>query len=257
MKKYRLDELLVLKNLVDSRIKAREFILDGKVYVDGQVFYKPSKKLREDVKIEINKPTCFVSRGGYKLNKAINDFKLDVKNKVCIDIGASTGGFTDCLLKNEAKSVIAVDNGKNQLHQSLIKNPQIINIEEFNARNIEDLFKHPEKYKIPKELINDTEIITIDVSFISVTLITQSISFIENKKKLNIVILIKPNFELTKKEIKYLKKGVLKDRKTILAVLLRTLKKIRNQGFKFINVIESPIKGDKGNTEFLAYFIKE
>jgi len=252
--KYRLDEILFLKRIVDSRIKAQKLILDGKVLVNGQTIFKPSKKFPLEVNVEITKELEFVSRGGLKLQKAIEEFSkygLEVKDKICLDIGASTGGFTDCLLKNQAKLIIAIDNGKNQLHPSLQKNPQVISIEKFNAKNIHKLFQD----STPPQ-INETEIITMDVSFISATLITQSISLIQNTKPIHLVILIKPNFELEKSEVRFLRKGLLKDNKKIIEVLLRTLRKIRQQGFKFVKVIKSPIKGDKGNTEFLAYFIK-
>ncbi|MFN4220412.1 MAG: TlyA family RNA methyltransferase [bacterium] len=250
--KYRLDEILVIRKMIDSRIKAYKMIVDGKVKVENQIVYKPSKKFPLNVNIEIEPlPEMeFVSRGGYKLKEAIEKFNIDVKNKVCMDIGASTGGFTDCLLKYGAKKVIAIDNGKNQLHPSLLKNPNVINIENFNAKNINLFFQN-------NSLSKEIEIIAIDVSFISVTLITESLAKVKNEKKLNLIILIKPNFEINKDERKFLKKGVLKDRKKLILITLRTLKKIRNQGFKFIKIIPSPIKGDKGNTEFLAYFIKE
>lgn len=261
-KKYRLDELIVLKNLVDSRIKAQKLILDGKVKVENNIVYKPSKKfpIESKLEIQINNQEEFVSRGGKKLNKAIQEFSkygLEVENKICLDIGASTGGFTDCLLKHKAQLVIALDNGKNQLHPQIAQNPKVINIEQFNAKNINTLFENPLKFNIHPEILTNIDIITIDVSFISATLITSSLRLIKNPKTINLIILIKPNFELTKKEKKYLKKGVIKDRKKIILTLLKTLKIIKNQGFKFIKVIESPIKGDKGNTEFLAYFIKE
>lgn len=250
--KYRVDELLVIRKMVESRIKAYKMIIDGKVKVENQVIYKPSKKFPLNVKIEIEPlpEFQFVSRGGYKLKEAIEKFKIDVKDKICLDIGASTGGFTDCLLKYGAQKVIALDNGKNQLHPSLLKNSNIINIENFNAKNINLFFQN-------NSLAKEIEIITIDVSFISVTLVTQSLAKVKNEKKLHLIILIKPNFEINKDERKFLKKGVLKDRKKLICVTLRTLKKIRNQGFKFIKIIPSPIKGNKGNTEFLAYFIKE
>ncbi|MEN3015008.1 MAG: TlyA family RNA methyltransferase [bacterium] len=256
--KYRLDELLVLKKLVESRIKAQKLILDGKVKVNGQVIYKISKKFPQEVVIEVENPVDYVSRGGYKLEKAITEFSkhnFSVEGKVCLDIGASTGGFTECLLNHKAKFVIALDNGKSQLHPKLLKNPNVINIEKFNAKNIHLLFQNPTAFGINLDIVKHVEIIVIDVSFISLTHITQPLTLIDNKFKM--ITLIKPNFELTKQERKYLKKGVLRDRKKVIQVLLRTLKTISKQGYKFIKVIESPIKGYKGNTEFLAYFIKE
>lgn len=257
MKKYRLDELLVLKGLVESRVRAHKLILDGKVFIEGKPFYKPSKKFSEDINIEVQKNFEFVSRGGYKLQKALETFQIDVKNKVCIDIGASTGGFTDCLLKNGAKIVISIDNGKNQLHPSLVNNQKVINIEKFNAKEINKIFESPQNFKLSSEIINNVEIITIDVSFISATMITQAISLVKADKKLNIIVLIKPNFELRKDERKHLKKGVLKNPNMLFLILLRTIRKIRKQGFRFVGITESPIKGDKGNREFLVYFIKE
>lgn len=247
--KLRLDEFLVLNNYVESRVYAQKIIFDSKVVVNDKIITKPSYKVKENDVIKIyNLQEKYVSRGGYKLEAAIKNFNIDVKEKVCLDIGASTGGFSDCLLQYQAKLVIALDNGCNQLHQKLKDNPKIINIEKFNAKEIHRIYDKLLSY-------GDIEVITIDVSFISVIKIFESLAKC-NLKNVKIIALIKPNFETSKTERKYLKKGVIKDKGVILKILFRVLKKIRNLGFVFRRVIKSPIVGAKGNQEFLALFEK-
>jgi 23S rRNA (cytidine1920-2'-O)/16S rRNA (cytidine1409-2'-O)-methyltransferase len=247
--KLRLDEYLVINKYVDSRVLAQKLILDSKVFINNIVINKPSYKVKENdtVKVELNNER-YVSRGGYKLEAAIKEFNIDVKDKVCLDIGASTGGFTDCMLYHNAKLVIALDNGYNQLHPKLRNNSKVINIEKFNAKEIHTIYDKLVSY-------GKIDIITIDVSFISVLKIFESLNRC-NLDNVKIIPLIKPNFELNKDERKYIKKGVLKDKKIIFKVVLRVLKNIRKMGFVFKGIIKSPILGTKGNQEFLALFEK-
>ncbi len=247
--KIRLDEFLVLNKYVESRVYAQKIIFDSKVLVNDKIITKPSYKIKDNDIIKIlDLQEKYVSRGGYKLEAAIKNFNIDVKEKICLDIGASTGGFSDCLLQNGAKLVIALDNGYNQLHQKLKNTPNIINIEKFNAKEI---------YKIYDKLLSygNIELITIDVSFISVVKIFEALAKC-SLKNVKIICLIKPNFETEKNERKYLKKGVIKDKNIIFKLLFRVLKKVRNLGFRFIKVMRSPISGAKGNQEFLALFEK-
>ena len=247
--KLRLDEYLVINKYVDSRVLAQKLILNSKVFVNNIVINKPSYKVKENdiVNVELTNEK-YVSRGGYKLESAIKEFNIDVKDKVCLDIGASTGGFTDCLLYHNAKLVIALDNGYNQLHPKLKNNSKVINIEKFNAKEIHTIYDKLLSY-------GKIDIITIDVSFISVLKIFESLNRC-NLDNVKIISLIKPNFELNKDERKYIKKGILKDKKIIFKVVLRVLKNIRKMGFVFKGIIKSPILGTKGNQEFLALFEK-
>ena len=248
-KAIRLDEFLVLKGFAESRAYAQKLIFDSKVFVNKKVINKPSYRIKDEDKVEVfDIKEEYVSRGGYKLEHAINHFKINIKDKVCLDIGASTGGFTDCLLKHNAKLVIALDNGYNQLHPKLKTNPKVVSIEKFNAKNIHTIYQKLLNY-------GDIEVITIDVSFISVVKIFESLSKCD-LRNVKIISLIKPNFEIEKNERKYLKKGVIKDKVFIMKILFRTLKKIRNLGFIFKGVIKSSILGSKGNQEFLALFEK-
>ncbi|MGC8733970.1 MAG: TlyA family RNA methyltransferase [bacterium] len=247
--KLRLDEFLVVNKYVESRVLAQKLIFDSKVFVNDKVVTKPSYKVKKEDIISVKYVgEKYVSRGGYKLEAAIKSFNIDVSNKICLDIGASTGGFTDCLLYHNAKLVIALDNGYNQLHPKLKNNPKVINIEKFNAKEIYNIYDKLLSY-------GKIEIITIDVSFISVLKIFEALSKC-NLENVKIISLIKPNFETLKDERKYIKKGVLKDKRIIFKILLRVLKIIRNLGFIFKGIIKSPILGSKGNQEFLALFQK-
>ncbi len=236
MEKERLDKLLVYKNLVESREKAKSLILSGVVYVNDQKIDKSNIKVPIEANIIIKQKQKYVSRGGYKLEKAILKFQINVKDFVCLDIGASTGGFTDCLLQFGAKKVYAVDVGRNQLHESLKKHPKVISIEQINARFINETI-------IPEKI----DFFTSDVSFISQTKIIPNLKPLLKPEAMGLI-LIKPQFELSKKEVK---NGVVKIpelHKKSIEIVYETLLR---ENFSILNLDFSPIKGPKGNIEFL------
>jgi 23S rRNA (cytidine1920-2'-O)/16S rRNA (cytidine1409-2'-O)-methyltransferase len=243
MRKERLDKLMVEKGLVPSREKAQALIMIGGVKVNGQVMRKPGQKIREDALIEILQPPCpYVSRGGVKLEGAIKGFGINVEGKVCLDVGASTGGFTDCLLQHGAKRVYAVDVGWGQLHWKLRNDPRVICLEKRNIRYLP-------KEEIPEEV----DLVTIDTSFISLKLVIPAVlKFL--KEKAEILALIKPQFEVGKGEVG--KRGVVRDSEKHKRVIEEIRIFSQNLGLHPVGVIESPILGPKGNKEFFIYLIK-
>jgi 23S rRNA (cytidine1920-2'-O)/16S rRNA (cytidine1409-2'-O)-methyltransferase len=243
MRKERLDKLMVEKGLVPSREKAQALIMIGGVKVNGQVMRKPGQKIREDALIEILQPPCpYVSRGGVKLEGAIKGFGINVEGKVCLDVGASTGGFTDCLLQHGAKRVYAVDVGWGQLHWKLRNDPRVICLEKKNIRYLP-------KEEIPEEV----DLVTIDTSFISLKLVIPAVlKFL--KEKAEILALIKPQFEVGKGEVG--KGGVVRDPEKHKRVIEEIRIFSQNLGLHPVGVIESPILGPKGNKEFFIYLIK-
>jgi 23S rRNA (cytidine1920-2'-O)/16S rRNA (cytidine1409-2'-O)-methyltransferase len=243
MRKERLDKLMVEKGLVPSREKAQALIMIGGVKVNGQVMRKPGQKIREDALIEILQPPCpYVSRGGIKLEGAIKGFGINVEGKVCLDVGASTGGFTDCLLQHGAKKVYAVDVGWGQLHWKLRNDPRVICLEKRNIRYLP-------KEEIPEEV----DLVTIDTSFISLKLVIPAVlKFL--KEKAEILALIKPQFEVGKGEVG--KGGVVRDPEKHKRVIEEIRIFSQNLGLHPVGVIESPISGPKGNREFFIYLIK-
>ena len=234
---------MVEKGLVSSREKAQALIMIGGVKVNGQVMRKPGQKIREDALIEILQPPCpYVSRGGIKLEGAIKGFGINVEGKVCLDVGASTGGFTDCLLQHGAKRVYAVDVGWGQLHWKLRNDPRVICLEKKNIRYLP-------KEEIPEEV----DLVTIDTSFISLKLVIPAVlKFL--KEKAEILALIKPQFEVGKGEVG--KGGVVRDPEKHKRVIEEIRIFSQNLGLHPIGVIESPILGPKGNKEFFIYLIK-
>lgn len=240
MNYYRLDILLHMKGLSESREKSKQLILDNCVYVDKILVNKPSAKVStfSEIKI-INSKTSYVGRGAAKLVKAIDFFNICVQDTIAVDVGASTGGFTDVLLKNGARKVYAVDVGHDQLHYSLKNNEKVINMENTNFRYIDK--------KVFKESI---DVIVVDVSFISLNFILPKIVEI-SRIDTDIITLIKPQFEAGKSNIG--KNGIVKDKKVHLFVLNNfnhycTLNKIYIE-----NLTHSPIKGGNGNIEYLAH----
>ncbi|MEO2069142.1 MAG: TlyA family RNA methyltransferase [Desulfurobacteriaceae bacterium] len=240
MKKERLDKLLVSKGLVKSRERAKALIMAGKVLVNGQVVDKAGASVSPDAIIEIKGDDIpYVSRGGLKLETAIKEFNLDVKDFVCLDIGASTGGFTDCLLQHGAKKVYAVDVGRGQLDWKLRNDERVISIEQFNAR-----------YLTEEEVPEKVDLVVIDVSFISLTkILPVAKKFLKENGK--IVALIKPQFELTKKEVDK-GKGVVKDPELHRKAILKILDFAREIELYPENLTLSKPRGPKGNKEFLV-----
>jgi 23S rRNA (cytidine1920-2'-O)/16S rRNA (cytidine1409-2'-O)-methyltransferase len=239
--KERVDILLVRRNIAESRQKAQALILAGEVVVNGREAKKAGDLVSVDSEIKLKEnPFPFVSRGGVKLQKAIEEFKIDVKGLKCLDIGASTGGFTDCLLQNGAKSVVALDVGKNQIHEKLKKDPRVAVIENYNARFLK-------KEDIPFEI----DLVVIDVSFISLKLILKAVK--EALPYSKVIALVKPQFEAGREKIG--KGGVVKDEKVKMDVLESVKNFSSSINYKVCGETKSPIKGPKGNEEFLIYLV--
>ena len=238
----RLDEYVHHNGYTESRSKAQDIILAGCVFINGVKVTSKAQKIKDTDKIEIILNRKYVSRAGEKLEKALVEFKLSVQNKICLDIGASTGGFTDCLLHYGAKKVYALDVGHNQLVYKLRNDERVISIEDFNAKDIKrEMFEG----EIPS-------IIVSDVSFISISKIAPII-FKELYDLEYWVSLIKPQFEAEKGEVS--KGGVIKDDILRERIVNNAIARITSVGFKEINRTISPIKGSKGNIEYLSYFI--
>jgi len=235
--KSRLDQYLYKARLAESREKARKLIMSGVVYVNNKLQDKPSFLVTDDSDIKILKETCpYVSRGGLKLEKAINIFNIVSKGKIVLDIGASTGGFTDCLLKHGASKVYAVDVGKGQLHWKLRNDPRVIVMEKVNARYLSSL----------PELV---DIIVIDVSFISLTKIVPVVKkFLKSDGVL--ITLIKPQFEAEPKNIT---KGVVKNPEIHCKVIIDFYNFLKGIRLIPVDITYSPLVGPKGNIEFFIY----
>jgi 23S rRNA (cytidine1920-2'-O)/16S rRNA (cytidine1409-2'-O)-methyltransferase len=241
LKKTRADLLLVERGIAESREKAKVLILAGKVFysLDGKNFHrllKPSQTLPPSAEIKVEEDLPYVSRGGLKLEQALNLFEVDPSGLVCLDVGASTGGFTDCLLQRGAKRVYAVDVGKGLLHPKLREDPRVVVLEGINARYLTP-FHFPEKM----------DLITVDVSFISLKKVLPALKELLKDNGL-IIALIKPQFELSPKEVK---KGIVRDPKLHLKVVNEIWEFAKDVGFEPLGVVESPILGAKGNKEFL------
>ena len=238
----RLDEYVHHNGYTESRSKAQDIILAGCVFVNGVKVTSKAQKIKDTDKIEVIQNRKYLSRAGEKLEKALLEFNLSVENKICLDIGASTGGFTDCLLSYGAKKVYALDVGHNQLVYKLRNDKRVISIEDFNAKDIKrEMFEG----EIPS-------IVVSDVSFISISKIAPII-FKELNDLEYWVSLIKPQFEAEKGEVS--KGGIIKDDILREKIVNNAINRITEIGFKEINRTISPIKGSKGNIEYLSYFI--
>ncbi|HHV64147.1 MAG TPA: TlyA family RNA methyltransferase [Peptococcaceae bacterium] len=241
--KTRLDTLLVKKGLVESREKAKSLIMAGKVFNDNIRLDKPGMMVNEDLCLTVKEDLHpYVSRGGLKLAKAIQSFKLDLRGKIVADIGASTGGFTDCALQNGAVRVYAVDVGYGQLAWKLRSDPRVISMERTNARYLKE-DSLPEK----------VDLVICDVSFISLTKIFPAMLSIL-KEEGQAITLIKPQFEAGPENVG--KNGVVKDPQVHKKVLEKILQEAEELGLTVLNIDYSPIRGPEGNIEFLAHFIK-
>jgi len=238
--KKRLDVLLVEQGYADSRTKAQAIIMSGQVYVQGQKADKPGMSFEETAQLEVRGAACpYVSRGGLKLEKALRDFGVDPQGYVCSDSGASTGGFTDCLLQQGAKKVFAIDVGYGQLDWKIRSDPRVVVMERTNVR-----------YVTPEQLGEPLDLSVIDVSFISLRIVLPVIkTFL--KPTGQVLCLIKPQFEAGKEKVG--KKGVVRDPATHQEVLDGFVQLTKQTGFHILGLTYSPVKGPEGNIEFLAH----
>jgi 23S rRNA (cytidine1920-2'-O)/16S rRNA (cytidine1409-2'-O)-methyltransferase len=245
MAKERLDNLLVKRGIIGSREKAKAVVMAGSIFVDSKRVIKSGMLVREDAKIEnLSEKPPFVSRGGIKLAYALEEFQIDVASKVALDIGASTGGFTDCLLERGATKVYAVDVGRGQLDTKLREDPRVVVMEKINAR-------------YPFQLPNSSEAVdlaTMDVSFISVEKIIPNISKMV-KENGPFLVLLKPQFEAGRRDVG--KGGVVKDPLVHSKVLGRFISWSVKQGFRLKGLTQSPLLGAKGNKEFFVLLEKD
>ena len=242
--KKRLDVLLVEQGLADSREKAKAIIMSGIVYVDNNKEDKAGTTFEETVKVEVRGNTLkYVSRGGLKLEKAMNNFGVTLDGKVCMDVGASTGGFTDCMLQNGAVKVYSVDVGHGQLAWKLRNDERVVCMEKTNIR-----------YVTPEDIDDRVEFASIDVSFISLTKVLPAVKELMTENG-EIVCLIKPQFEAGREKVG--KKGVVRELSTHIEVVQMIVDYVRNNGFRTLDLSYSPIKGPEGNIEYLLYMTKD
>jgi 23S rRNA (cytidine1920-2'-O)/16S rRNA (cytidine1409-2'-O)-methyltransferase len=246
MPKVRLDVLLVERGLAESRAKAQALIMAGQVRVADQVALKPATAVQPNSVLTVDSGPRFVSRGGEKLEGALEAFAFDVTGRVCADVGSSTGGFTDCLLQHGATKVYAIDVGKGILHWKLRNDRRVVVMEETNARFVESL---PEQVSL----------VTVDASFISLKILLPVIkrwfpvfSLSSLDEKSDVIALIKPQFEAGKKDVSR-GDGVIRDPEIHRQVLTDVLTYAQKEGFVIQGLIRSPLLGPKGNTEFLVW----
>jgi len=253
MPKVRVDILLVNRGLAESRSQAQRLVMAGQVRANGQVIIKPSTPVVDDAELIVDQGPPFISRGGEKLQAALQTFTVDPTGMICADVGASTGGFTDCLLQHGAAKVYAIDVGKGILHWHLRQDPRVVTMERCNARHLKNL---PEA----------VDLVTIDVSFISLQVLLPVVkgwlsqpavmlSQAENPKPVGQVIaLIKPQFEAGRREVSR-GEGVIRDPDVHRRVLLDVLSCANANGYEPRGLIRSPLTGPKGNTEFLTWLV--
>jgi 23S rRNA (cytidine1920-2'-O)/16S rRNA (cytidine1409-2'-O)-methyltransferase len=249
--KRRIDQLLVERGFAESRQKAQALLLAGQVLVEEQKVDKSGRLVETDAPIRILRQLPFASRAGAKLQAALDHFQISVAGMTCADLGASTGGFTDCLLQNGARTVYAFDVGKGQLDWKLRADPRVVVRDEFNVRNLK-----------PEDLPEDIAFISIDLSFISVTKILPALSdSLSNKVasgnqrcnalSVDVIVLVKPQFEVGKGEVG--KGGIVRDLDKRIQALKNVEASASATGFQVLGRIDSPIAGTKGNREFLLY----
>lgn len=241
--KERLDVLLVKRNLAASREKAKAIIMSGNVYVDNQKEDKPGTTFPEESKIEVRGHTLpYVSRGGFKLEKAMKEFQVSVEGKVCTDVGSSTGGFTDCMLQNGAVKVFAIDVGHGQLDWKLRQDERVVCMEKTNIR-----------YVTPEDIGEAVAFASVDVSFISLGLVLPAARNLLTDDG-RMVCLIKPQFEAGREKVG--KKGVVRDKAVHIEVIEKVIDIADGLHFKVLGLDYSPIKGPEGNIEYLIYLEK-
>lgn len=240
--KIRLDELLVDKKLVETRSQAKALIMAGKVLVDDAVIDKAGSLVSLDAVLRLKETNKFVSRGGIKLEAALTHWNIDVKNKICLDVGASTGGFTDCLLQAGATKIYAVDVGYGQMHWKLQSDDRVLRFDRDNFR-----------YFDLEKITDAIDIVVMDVSFISIKLLIPKIGELFQKKKSEnqkmLISLIKPQFEAGFGNVD--KGGIVKDEAVRKKVVADILKFVWEEGFIDTEIIPSPITGAEGNVEYL------
>lgn len=238
--KTRLDVFLAENNLAKSRTDAKRMIESGGVFVNGKEIKKASFLTDSEDKLELTaEESEFVGRGGYKLKAALDTFGISLDKAVCADLGASTGGFSDCMLKRGANKIYAVDVGQNQLDKSLIDDPRVVNIEKMNVRDITD-----------ETFFENMDFVSADLSFISLTFALLPMKSIL-KSSGQAVALVKPQFEAGKSELN--KNGIVKSKKAHIAVLSKIISQSKESGFSVKGLCVSPIKGGDGNIEYLIY----
>lgn len=238
--KERLDVLLVKQGLAESREKAKAVIMAGEVFVDNQREDKAGQTFPVTAKIEVRgKKMKYVSRGGYKLERAMEVFPIVLKDKVCMDVGSSTGGFTDCMLQNGARFVYAIDVGTNQLAWKLRQDERVKSMERTNIR-----------YVVPEDIGEPVDFVSVDVAFISLTKVLSPVKALM-KEEGQIVCLIKPQFEAGREKVG--KKGVVRDKKVHREVIETVMNHSLSLGFHILGIDHSPIRGPEGNIEYLLY----
>jgi 23S rRNA (cytidine1920-2'-O)/16S rRNA (cytidine1409-2'-O)-methyltransferase len=238
MANKRIDVVLIEKGLVESRSLAQKLVMAGQVRSNGLVVMKPSSKVPTNAHIEVIQRPPYVSRGGEKLAGAIEPLSIEIKNKICVDVGASTGGFTDCMLQNDAKHVYCIDVGKGILHWKIRKHPKVTVMEQTNARYVTDL---------PEPI----DLITIDASFISLKVLLPVVKKWISPEGGNIIALIKPQFEAGRKIVSK-NKGVIRDEAIHKEIVVDILAFCEKEGFSILGIVRSSLKGPKGNIEFLV-----
>ena len=242
-KKERLDVLLVKRGLAESREKAKAIIMTGNVFVEEQREDKAGSTFAEDAQIRIKgTPMKYVSRGGYKLEKAMELWHVPLQDKLCMDVGSSTGGFTDCMLQNGAVKVYASDVGTNQLAWKLRQDERVVSMEKTNIR-----------YVTPEDIADPIDFSSIDVAFISLTKVLIPVwNLLKNGGR--VVCLVKPQFEAGREKVG--KKGVVRDKKVHEEVVCHIMTYALSMGFEILGLSYSPIKGPEGNIEYLLYIEK-
>ena len=239
----RADTFLAQEGYAESRTRAARLISEGKIIIDGKTVQKASEEIAEgEHTVEITKEDLYVGRGGLKLEAALESFKVDVIGKKCIDVGASTGGFTDCLLQKGAGFVFAIDSGRGQLHPRLLNDERVINIEGYNAR------------ELSRDELGLFDVAVMDVSFISQTLIHKALSDVLYDGAI-FISLIKPQFESGRSALG--KNGIVKNAKDREKAIIRVLESAIINGLEPKGLIKSPIEGGDGNREYLACFVKK
>ncbi len=238
--KERLDVLLVKRNLAASREKAKAIIMTGNVFVNGQREDKAGSTFKEDALIEVKgNPMKYVSRGGYKLEKAVDLWQVPLQDKICMDVGSSTGGFTDCMLQNGAQKVYAIDVGTNQLAWKLRQDERVISMEKTNIR-----------YVTTEDIADSIDFFSVDVAFISLKKVLEPVKALLTPEGQG-VCLVKPQFEAGREKVG--KKGVVRDPKVHREVLEQIMQYVLSIGFDILELSFSPIKGPEGNIEYLLY----